>query len=75
MGPGAEHSITPRRFHSLSGDSASGRVTGTHPPKLSVGDDRAIDPANNISDAFWSNLSGMLAIPRNFAMVASPERC
>lgn len=74
MDPGAEHSIAPRRFHSLSGDSASGRVTGTHPPKLSVGGDRAIDPADNVSDAFWSNLGAVLAIPRNFAMVASAKR-
>ena len=53
----------------------NGCVTGTHPPKLSVGGDRAIDLADNVSDAFWSNLGAVLAIPRNFAMVAGPERC
>ena len=53
----------------------NGCVTGTHPPKLSVGGDRAINLADNVSDAFWSNLGAVLAIPRNFAMVARPERC
>ena len=53
----------------------NGCVTGTHPPKLSVDGDRAIDLADNVSDAFWSNLGAVLAIPRNFAMVARPERC
>ena len=53
----------------------AGCVTGTHPPKLSVGGDRAIDPADDVSDAFRSNLGAVLAIPRNFAMVAGPERC
>jgi hypothetical protein len=53
----------------------NGCVTGTHPRKLSVDGDRAIDLADNISNAFWSNLGAVLAIPRNFAMVAPPERC
>jgi hypothetical protein len=53
----------------------NGCVTGTHQPKLSVDGDRAIDLADNVSDAFWSNLGAVLAIPRNFAMVARPERC
>ena len=57
------------------GVSVNGCVTGAHSPKLSVGDDRAIDLADNVSDAFWSNLGAVLAIPRNFAMVARPERC
>lgn len=52
----------------------NGCVTGTRPPKLSVGGDRATDLADNVSDAFWSNLGAVLAIPRNFAMVAGPER-
>lgn len=51
------------------------RAGHTHPPKLSVGGDRAIDLADNVSDAFWSNLGAVLAIPWNFAMVARPERC
>ena len=53
----------------------NGCVTGTHPPKLSVGGDRAIDLADNVSDAFRPHLGAVLAIPGNLAMVAGPECC
>src|ERR1700722_7401088 len=46
--------------------SMNGCVTGTPPPKLSVDGDRAFDLADNVSDAFWSNLGPVLHITRNF---------
>jgi hypothetical protein len=55
--------------------SMNGCVTGTHPPKLSDGGDRAIDLADNVSDTFRPHLGAVLAIPGNFAVVAGPERC
>jgi hypothetical protein len=55
--------------------SMNGCVTGTHPPKLSDGGNRAIDLADNVSDTFRPHLGAVLAIPRNFAMAARPERC
>jgi hypothetical protein len=45
-----------------------------HTAALSVGGDPAIDLADDVSDAFRSNLGAVLAIPRNFAMVTGPER-
>jgi len=53
----------------------NGCVTGTHPPRLSVGGDPTFGLADNVSDAFRPHLGAVLAIPGNLAMLAGPERC
>jgi hypothetical protein len=42
---------------------------------LSVGGSPTIDLADDVSHTFRPHLGGVLAIPRNFAMVAGPECC